>query len=55
MYVAHSGVHSAYGAAGSIIVLLFAFYYAAIVVLLGAQFAKVYATERRDQQSLNSK
>lgn len=52
LYVAHSGVQSAYGAAGSIIVLLFAFYYAAFVVLLGAQFAKVYATERRNQHSL---
>lgn len=48
LYVAHSGVQSAYGAAGSVIVLLFSFYYAAFVVLFGAQFAKVYAAQRRE-------
>lgn len=46
-YVAHSGLKSAYGAAGSVIVLLFSFYYAAFIVLLGAQFSKVLATNRR--------
>lgn len=52
VYVAHSSVQSAYGAAGSLIVLLFAFYYAAFVVLLGAQFAKVYAAQRHTAGSL---
>jgi membrane protein len=42
LYVSHSGIKSAYGAAGSIIVLLFSFYSAAFVVLFGAQFAKTY-------------
>ena len=46
-YVLYSGVSSAFGAAGSVIVLLLSFYYLAFVVLLGAQFAKVYGDQRR--------
>jgi membrane protein len=46
-YVAYSGVRSAYGAAGSVIVLLLSFYFAAFVVLVGAQFCKVYAQHRK--------
>jgi membrane protein len=49
-YVAYSGVRSAYGAAGSIIVLLLSFYFAAFVVLLGAQFCKVYSERRKIKQ-----
>ncbi len=45
-YVSFGGVRSAFGAAASIIVLLFALYYAALVVLLGGQFSKVYADHR---------
>lgn len=47
-YVLFSGVSSAFGAAGSVIVLLLSFYYLAFVVLLGAQFAKVYGDQRRE-------
>jgi membrane protein len=45
-YVIYSGVNSAFGAAGSVIALLLSFYYLAFVVLLGAQFAKVYGDQR---------
>ena len=45
-YVAYGGVRSAYAAAGSFIVLLFSFYFAAFVVLLGAQFARVCSDHR---------
>jgi membrane protein len=47
-YVAYSGARSAYTAAGSVIVLLFSFYFASFVVLLGAQFAKACADHRRE-------
>jgi membrane protein len=46
-YVTYGSVQSAYGAAGSIIILLVAFYYSAFVVLLGGQFSKAYAGFRR--------
>ena len=46
-YVSYSGVRSAYRAAGSFIVLLFSFYFASFVVLLGAQFAKACSDHRR--------
>jgi membrane protein len=45
-YVDYGGAYSAYTAAGSIIVLLFAFYFGAFVVLLGAQFAKAWSDHR---------
>jgi membrane protein len=45
-YVSFGGVRSAFGAATSIIILLFALYYAAFVVLLGGQFSKVLADHR---------
>ena len=50
-YVAYSGVRSAYGAAGSVIVLLLSFYFSAFVVLMGAQFCKVYAERRKARQA----
>lgn len=46
LYVSIGGARSAFGAAASIIVLLFALYYAAFVVLLGGQLSKVYADRR---------
>ncbi len=42
-YLSHQGVESAYGAAGSLVVLLLWVYYAAHIFFLGAQFAKVVA------------
>ena len=53
-YVAYSGVRSAYGAAGSIIVLLLSFYFAAFVILMGAQFCKVYAEHRKSKKNQES-
>jgi membrane protein len=42
-YLGHSGVASAYGAAGSLAVLLVWLYYSGQIFLLGAEFTKVYA------------
>ena len=50
LYFGYSGVRSAYGAAGSVIVLLFSFYYGAFVVLLSAQFTRVYSQRRNDSE-----
>lgn len=44
LYLAYGGVASAYGAAGSILVALIWLYYSAMILLLGAEFTKVFAT-----------
>ncbi len=43
LYIAYGGVASAYGAAGSILVALLWIYYSALILLLGAEFTKVYS------------
>jgi membrane protein len=47
VYLGRAAVGSAFGAAGSIIVLLVWVYYSAQIFLLGAEFTWVYANERR--------
>jgi membrane protein len=47
IYLAYGGVASAYGAAGSILVALLWIYYSAMILLLGAEFTKVF-TERAE-------
>jgi membrane protein len=43
IYLGNSGVTSAYGAAGSFVVLLLWIYYSAQILLFGAEFTQVYA------------
>lgn len=43
LYLGQSGVASSYGAAGSVMVLLLWVYYSAQILLLGAEFTRVYA------------
>jgi membrane protein len=43
LYLAYGGVASAYGAAGSVLVALIWLYYSAMILLLGAEFTKVFA------------
>ncbi len=43
LYLSKSGVSSAYGAAGSLVVLLLWIYYSAQILFFGAEFTKVYA------------
>jgi membrane protein len=50
LYLGRSTVSSAYGAAGSLILLLLWIYYSAQVFLLGAEFTKVYACHHGSQQ-----
>lgn len=42
-YLVNSGVTSAYGAAGSFVLILFWIYYSAQIVLFGAEFTQVYS------------
>ncbi len=46
LYLAKSGTASAYGAAGSLLVLLLWIYYSAMILLFGAEFTKLYAARR---------
>lgn len=46
LYLGRSGVASAYGAAGSLVVLLVWLYYSAQIFLFGAEFTKIYARQR---------
>jgi membrane protein len=46
LYLARSGTASAYGAAGSLLVLLLWIYYSALTLFFGAEFTKVYAQRR---------
>lgn len=43
LYFRYAGVASAYGAAGSLLVAILWIYYSAVLLLLGAEFTKVYA------------
>jgi membrane protein len=43
LYIGRSGVTSAFGAAGSLVVMLLWVYYSAQIFLLGAEFTWVYA------------
>jgi membrane protein len=49
LYLGHASLGSPYGAAGSIIVLVVWVYYAAQILLLGAEFTQVYARRRGDK------
>ena len=51
LYLGQSSVTSTYGAAGSLMILLLWVYYSCQIVLLGAEFTRVYAqrTGRRPQ------
>lgn len=44
-YIGSSTIGSAYGAAGSVIIILVWVYYSAIILYFGAEFTKVYAME----------
>jgi membrane protein len=46
-YLGRSGLGSAYGAAGSMLIILAWVYYSSQILFLGAEFTKLYAEERR--------
>jgi membrane protein len=46
LYLGHSSVGSAYGAAGSLVVLLVWIYYTSLIVLFGAELTQAYARKR---------
>jgi membrane protein len=49
LYIGHSGVASAYGAAGSLIVVLVWVYYSTQIFLFGAEFTKAHASDSTGQ------
>jgi membrane protein len=44
LYIAHSSAASAFGAAGSVVILLLWVYYSSQILFLGAEFTQVYAS-----------
>ncbi len=50
LYLGQSAIASSYGAAGSLVVLLFWIYYNSQIVLLGAEFTQKYVLEYRHQR-----
>jgi membrane protein len=54
VYLGRSAIASAYGAAGTLIVLLLWLYYSAQVLLLGAEFTCVYAAYRAHARGLST-
>jgi len=49
LYLGRSSVTSAYGAAGSLVVILLWVYYSAQILLFGAEFTRVYTLRRRSR------
>jgi membrane protein len=47
LYIGKAGVASAYGASGALLAILIWIYYSALILLLGAEFTKVYAHRNR--------
>jgi membrane protein len=50
LYLGHASVGSTYGAAGSFVVLLVWIYYSAQILLLGAEFTRVWSEETHPQR-----
>jgi len=46
-YIGRAGVGSAYGAAGSVLIVLAWVYYSSQILFIGAEFTKLYAEQRR--------
>ena len=46
IYLGKSGATSAYGAAGSLMLIVLWLYYASLIFLMGAEFTKVWAASR---------
>lgn len=51
LYISRSAVASSYGSAGSLLVILLWIYYSAQIFLLGAEFTRVFADQRRQRRS----
>lgn len=49
IYLAHSSVASAFGAAGSLVIVLVWVYYSACILFLGAEFTHVYSSFRSEK------
>ncbi len=54
LYLGKAAVGSAYGAAGSLIVVIVWVYYSAMIFFFGAEFAHVRATDRQSTHAGNA-
>ena len=52
LYLGRTGIASAFGAAGSLVVLLVWVYYSAQILFFGAEFTKTHAQQRRLEESV---
>jgi membrane protein len=50
LWLGRAGIGSGYGAAGSVVLIMFWVYYSAQVMLLGAEFTQVYVNERGSKE-----
>lgn len=55
VHLGRAGIGSAYGAAGSLIVVLVWVYYSAQILFFGAEFTRVYARHRRGETAVREK
>lgn len=46
LYISHSSINTAYGAAGSLVIILLWVYYSSAILFFGAEFTKAYAVWR---------
>lgn len=46
LYLGNSSINSAYGAAGSLVIILVWVYYSTVILLFGAEFTSVFASEK---------
>lgn len=51
IYISHAGIANGYGAAGSLVILLVWVYYSAMLLLIGAEFTRVYAEKHGSRMS----
>jgi membrane protein len=51
LYLGHAAVGSAFGAAGSLVVVLVWVYYSSLIFLLGAEFTRAWANQKESRQA----
>jgi membrane protein len=55
LYIGKSGLASAYGAAGSLVIVLLWVYYSALIFFFGAEFTQVFANHYGSQPTIRAK
>jgi membrane protein len=55
IYIGKQGLESSFGAAASLVVVLIWVYYSAQIVLMGAEFTRAHALQRRPRREASSR